>query len=569
MFIVFEGIDGSGKTTVSNRVAERLRALGLAVKHLRAEGKFASSVTEAIRALGRDAKNLDLAPQAEFLLYVARDVQLIEEALRPALLEHDVVIADRFLYTAEVLACYGRRLSREWAAPVLHAAANQLLPDLVVLVDVDPVLARARRKAYKLVAADSRPPSRKGLAGVGLQHRLRRGYLELANSQPERWVVVDNEQNLDDTVKAVTQLIATGHARGVEVAIEQHRARVASYQGKVAPPDAPRSTAEALELFLGWLDRRSEREPQVAAYLLSGLSGPGVDEQRRALAERVPGVVLAGLRGLLDPVSWEIRRQLTADYPALVARSLRGLPNADERVFELRVELEPRVPAEVAASLTRQDDEAAWATRERMFTEFPDEVVRTLVSLGSERAWDLRTRWLEPRKDRLSQEYEVASTAAHSVGGLGDDRAWKTREKARAAAPVAALASINGLVDDRSWRWREQHLSRATKVVMGTLWHMSHPRAWEMRKTVARDCKEAVDSLANLNDPEAWELRDDCRDIWPSTVVKSLGPLADEPRGRELLERQLRVYPSNISLLKHASAIALGNHRTEPQKEIE
>jgi dTMP kinase len=129
MFVVFEGIDGSGKTTVSNRVVDRLRALGLAVKHLRAEGKFASSVTEAIRALGRDVKNLDLVPQAEFLLYVARDVQLIEEALRPALLEHDVVIADRFLYTAEVLACYGRRLSPEWAAPVLRAAANQLLPD--------------------------------------------------------------------------------------------------------------------------------------------------------------------------------------------------------------------------------------------------------------------------------------------------------------------------------------------------------------------------------------------------------------------------------------------------------
>ena len=85
MFVVFEGIDGSGKTTVSNMVAERLRAGGLSVKHLRAEGKFVSVVSEAIRELGRDARNIELVPQAEFLLYVARDVQLIEQALRPAL----------------------------------------------------------------------------------------------------------------------------------------------------------------------------------------------------------------------------------------------------------------------------------------------------------------------------------------------------------------------------------------------------------------------------------------------------------------------------------------------------
>jgi hypothetical protein len=104
---------------------------------------------------------------------------------------------------------------------------------------------------------------------------------------------------------------------------------------------------------------------------------------------------------------------------------------------------------------------------------------------------------------------------------------------------------------------------------MGTLWLMSHPRAWEMRKAVAAECKEALDSLANLNDPEAWELRDDYRDTWPSTVVKTLGPLADEPRGREVLERQLRVYPNNVSLLKHASAVALGNHRTPREKDIE
>ena len=77
MFVVFEGIDGSGKTTLSNKVAAALHARGLPVRHIRAEGKYASTVSEAIRELGRDARNLELVPEAELLLYVARDVQLI------------------------------------------------------------------------------------------------------------------------------------------------------------------------------------------------------------------------------------------------------------------------------------------------------------------------------------------------------------------------------------------------------------------------------------------------------------------------------------------------------------
>ena len=186
MFVVFEGIDGSGKTTVSNRVAARLREGGLKVRHLRADGKFASAVSEAIRDFGRDARNLDLVPEAEFLLYVARDVQLIEQVMRPALAEYDIV-----LVRSVPLHAGGAGADRtppaatnSWRRSCAPPRGG-LSPDLAVLVDVDPVLARARRKAFKLSVLDKRPPARKGLAGVGLQHRLRRGYLELAEASPE------------------------------------------------------------------------------------------------------------------------------------------------------------------------------------------------------------------------------------------------------------------------------------------------------------------------------------------------------------------------------------------------
>jgi dTMP kinase len=555
MFVVFEGIDGSGKTTISNLVAQRLKAGGLSVKHLRAEGKFVSAVSEAIRDLGRDARNLELVPQAEFLLYVARDVQLIEQALRPALRDHDVVLADRFLFTAETLAHHGRHLAAEWIAPVLAAAAGGLSPDLVVLVDVDPALARARRKAAKLAASDQRPPSRKGLAGVGLQHRLRRGYLALASASPDRWVVVDNEEGLDDIVATLSDLVGVARRIGTKAALAQFRAA-----GKGAAAGRPRtslaSADEALAAFLGRIDHRAEREPGVAAYLLGGLYGPSVDERRRALAERVPKAVLAGMVGLSDETSWALRGELAAEHPRSVAHTLTKVHGP--RASALRSSLEAEAPAEVAFSLDGLDDEASWAARERLFANHPDQVVGSLSRIGSERAWDLRDRWISELPDRLGAAYPSSMAGSRSVTGLAGDRAWHVRDKARAAAPVAALASLEGVTCERSWQWREQHLPRAPKVVMATLRGLRDERSWQLRHAVESDCKEALDSIVWLDDEEAWGMRERLADTWPSTVVKTLGPLSREARGQALVQRQLGVHPDNLSLLKHAAAAALG-----------
>jgi dTMP kinase len=563
MFVVFEGVDGSGKTTISNRVARELVGRGRTVKHLRVDGTFASSVTQAIRELGRDAKNLGLVPQAEFLLYVARDVQLLEEVLRPALSEHEIVIADRYLYTAEVLGRFGRHLGPDWTKPILDAAAGGLTPDLVVLVDVQPTLARARRRVAKLVQADKKPPSRKGLAGVGLQHRLRRGYLELARAEPERWVVVDNEGTLEETILGVIELIEQARTRGVPAAIEafQHAAQARSGALKSRAP--LRGAPDALARFLDWLEVRMDREPAVAAYMLSGLFGPVVDERRRRLAEVAPEAILAGLSGLVDETSWELRRRLKEKYPGAVVRSLGSLPNSDPRALALRQELAGRAGAEVASSLSRLDDDSSWTLRERLWGGFPHEVAGSLAALDSERAWALRQRWLAGFGAGVGVDYDASRVACKSVAGSEDERAWAVRERARPAAPVAALSSLTGLFGARSWEWREQNLSHAPKVVMQSIRRVSDPRAWPLRRTVALDCKEAIDSIPELDDPEAWELRDAVRDIWPSTVVKSLGKLAETPRGRALVERQLEVHSDNLSLLKHASAIALGLHTLE------
>jgi dTMP kinase len=156
--------------------------------------------------------------------------------------------------------------------------------------------------------------------------------------------------------------------------------------------------------------------------------------------------------------------------------------------------------------------------------------------------------------------------ALKSVHGLSSERAFALRERARPAAPLASLTSLVGLACERSFDQREPYLRRAPKLVMESLRRVDAPRAWDMRRRAVRDIKEAVDSISGLDAPEAWQMREDYADVWPSTVVKSLGLLADGERGQRLIERQLARHGENVSLLKHAAGVALSaHHQPDPE----
>jgi dTMP kinase len=557
MFVVFEGIDGSGKTTVSNRVVERLLARGLTVKHVRAEGKFASTVTESIRALARDARNVALVPKAEFLLYVAREVQLMEEALLPALESHDVVIADRFLYTAEVLARYGRGLKHNLVDAVLSELGADLTPDLNILVDVDPALARARRRVQKQSARETKPPSRKGLAGAGLQQRLRHGYARLASATTERWAVVDNDAALETTVERVTDLITSALERGAWRSLVEFRDRATTRERE----SAPSSAAQASAAFLRWVEQRAEREPGVAAFFLGGFFGPGVDELRLSLAERAPAALLASAQGLADEVSFRLRERLAPSEPRAVAASLAGLPNTELRALALRQALAPRATADVLASLTGLGDDTTFELFARHYESFPEVVVEALAGLDDARAWAIRERWLGERRGQLDSSYELARSALRSLRGLGDERAWAIRKAMRAVAPAEAIRSLTRLADEQSFRWRREALARAPRPVMESLRGVAVAQAWALRAAVARDCREALEGFAGAGSDEAWLLREQYADVWPCAVVRSLGTRADTARGIELLQRQLTLHGHNLNVQRHATAISLGVQR--------
>jgi dTMP kinase len=304
-----------------------------------------------------------------------------------------------------------------------------------------------------------------------------------------------------------------------------------------------------------------EREPNTAAYLLSGLFGPGVDERRRRLVTQAPETIVAGTAGLTDQVSFELRERLLDQHPGRVARSLGSLARFHPQSASLRKRLRAVVPVEVMISLDGADDDEAWSLRDQLFATEGNAVIETLGRIGTERAWKMRDSWLQSRGGEAGLEvYENARALAKSLTGLDDDRAWDLRKELRPAAPIAALASIKFTESDRSWKWRERYLDRAPKTVFETLARVDDPRAWAMRAKKAPLVKEAIDSMNELDGDLAWQMREQFADLWPSTVVKTLGRLASTARGEALVQRTLRTHSENVSLLKHAAAIALGAH---------
>jgi dTMP kinase len=277
-------------------------------------------------------------------------------------------------------------------------------------------------------------------------------------------------------------------------------------------------------------------------------------------------VILSGLSGLSDDVSWELRQELAQERPHHVARSLGGRVALDPRAAAMRSALLEVAPDEVLKSMTLLGDDESFALRERYFAEHAEAVMSSIAKNDSERAWALRNAYLGKHEKRLADDYEIARAAAKSVQGLGSDKAFWVRERAAQAAPLSSLSALSGLTCERSFAWRARYLRRAPKIVMESLRRISTPRAWEMRREAVREIKEAIDSISGLDDPEAWQLREDYADVWPSTVVKSLGLLADGERGSALVRRQLARHAENISLLKHAAAVALHSHH-EPDLE--
>lgn len=194
IWITLEGGDGSGKTTQAALLQQWLEASGRTVVRTREPG--GTEVGVLIRDIVLHHRG-DIAPRAEALLYAADRAHHIDTLVRPALERGDVVLQDRYLDSSVAYQGAGRVLDAGEIRDLSLWATGGALPDLTVLLDLDPARARER------LDADDKPFDRLEAERDEFHARVRNGYLALAAAEPGRFLVVDAALPIDDIAAAV------------------------------------------------------------------------------------------------------------------------------------------------------------------------------------------------------------------------------------------------------------------------------------------------------------------------------------------------------------------------------
>jgi dTMP kinase len=202
-FITFEGIEGCGKSTQAQRLAERLGSRAVVTRE-----PGGTAIGRAIREVLLDPANRTMAATTELLLYFADRAQHVAEVVRPALAQGRTVVSDRYVETSLAYQGYGRRLPLDAIRALATLATGGLRPDVIVLFDV-PVevgLARVRRRG----AQDRLEAER-----VEFHERVRAGYEELLAQEPERWLRVDGRGSADAVFESLWRaLVGRGLVSG-------------------------------------------------------------------------------------------------------------------------------------------------------------------------------------------------------------------------------------------------------------------------------------------------------------------------------------------------------------------
>lgn len=223
LFIVFEGGEGAGKSTHIRHLYGLLSQHGYRSKFLREPGGTAlGEYLRPIVALPRQAlvsawgrslvppqpasqlasKELwvPLSVPSELFLFLASRAQLVQEVIRPALAKGTTILCDRFTHSTLAYQGYARGLELDMLRHLNHIATGGLEPDLIVLLDLEPSQALARKRR----GGDL---SRFEEEEMEFHRRVRQGYLDFVRAEPQRWLVVDSSQPRQEVARAIWERV--------------------------------------------------------------------------------------------------------------------------------------------------------------------------------------------------------------------------------------------------------------------------------------------------------------------------------------------------------------------------
>lgn len=205
MFITFEGIEGSGKSTALVRLCAALEAAGRAHLHTREPG--GSALGRHLRALLLDARQ-EVAPEAELFLYLADRAQHVRHIIRPALEAGRIVLSDRFADSTIVYQGYGRGLDIAELHRLNETAVGGLWPDRSILFDVPPEIGLARARGRNEAEGTAVSEGRFEAEALDFHSRIREGYLDWARRESGRFRVLDASQPQDAVYGQLLEALA-------------------------------------------------------------------------------------------------------------------------------------------------------------------------------------------------------------------------------------------------------------------------------------------------------------------------------------------------------------------------
>jgi dTMP kinase len=204
LFITFEGVEGSGKTTQMRRLKKYLGRRGIPCKVTREPG--GSSIGEKIRKILLNPDHREMAPMTELLLYEAARAQHVIEAIKPFVEKEGVVLCDRFSDATLAYQGYGRRIDLKWIQRLNHVSSQGVQPDVSFLLDC-PSDVGLKRAIQRNRALKQEKEERFEREEIQFHRRVRKGYLAIARKEPRRVKVIDTRQGEEKVFEKIRKIV--------------------------------------------------------------------------------------------------------------------------------------------------------------------------------------------------------------------------------------------------------------------------------------------------------------------------------------------------------------------------
>jgi dTMP kinase len=204
LFITFEGVEGSGKTTQIQRLKKYLTQKGIPCKVTREPG--GSSIGEKIRKILLNPDHRKMVPTSELLLYEAARAQHVKEVIKPFLRKGGVVLCDRFSDATVAYQGHGRRIDLKWIERLNRLASQGIRPDVTFLLDCpsDVGLKRALQRNRML---KQEKEGRFEKEEIQFHRQVRKGYLDIARKEPHRVKVIDTREGEDRVFAKIRKIV--------------------------------------------------------------------------------------------------------------------------------------------------------------------------------------------------------------------------------------------------------------------------------------------------------------------------------------------------------------------------